>query len=167
MHGLPRRVLASALTSKHGPELHVGVILRSPKGSILDDKVFQQHEPMSSLTTDVQSGIKAFILQVSRRTFVKALDESGAVIMVPGGQAELVHTWRFFKQKEFVIYTRHKGASSTLGTKVHLWPSATISASITVSITDAHKVRGKLWGCQSTCRENVSFSRGRNFLIDM
>ena len=42
---------------------------------------------------------------------MKALDESGAVIMVPGGQAELVHTWRFFKQKEFVIYTRHKGAS--------------------------------------------------------
>ena len=42
---------------------------------------------------------------------MKALDESGAVIMVPGGQAELVHTWRFFKQKEFVIYTRHKGGA--------------------------------------------------------
>lgn len=47
--------------------------------------------------------------QVSRRTFVRALNEKGSVMLVPGGQAELVHTWRIKCRKEFVIYGRHKG----------------------------------------------------------
>eukprot|EP00884_Botryococcus_braunii_P007964 jgi/Botrbrau1/17169/Bobra.0157s0061.1 len=49
------------------------------------------------------------VRQVARQTFVKALRERGSVLMVPGGQAELVHTWRLHNNKEFVIYTRHKG----------------------------------------------------------
>jgi len=53
-------------------------------------------------------------VQVSRPTFVRALEEGGSVIMVPGGQAELVHTWRFFKRQEFVIYKRHKGGPRVL-----------------------------------------------------
>ena len=57
------------------------------------------------------------VLQVARGTFTKALQESRAVIMVPGGQAELVHTWRFFRRKEFVIYTRHKGVHTSLNAR--------------------------------------------------
>jgi 2-acylglycerol O-acyltransferase 2 len=30
-------------------------------------------------------------------------------MMVPGGQAELVQTWRLRRQREYVIYTKHKG----------------------------------------------------------
>jgi hypothetical protein len=52
-----------------------------------------------------------FHLQVARRTFVKALAERGSVVMVPGGQAELVHTWRLFQNKQFVICAHHKGMS--------------------------------------------------------
>ena len=47
--------------------------------------------------------------QVSRRTFVRALEEKGSVMMVPGGQAELVHTWRIKCKKEYVVYGKHKG----------------------------------------------------------
>lgn len=31
------------------------------------------------------------------------------MLMVPGGQAELVHTWRHRRKKEWVAYTRHRG----------------------------------------------------------
>ena len=41
---------------------------------------------------------------------MRALGQRGSVILVPGGQAELVHTGRLFRSKEFVIYTKHKGA---------------------------------------------------------
>jgi hypothetical protein len=49
--------------------------------------------------------------QVTRSTFIKALEERGSVILCPGGQSELVHTWRAFKShaREFCLYTRHKG----------------------------------------------------------
>ncbi|KAK9829305.1 hypothetical protein WJX72_005048 [[Myrmecia] bisecta] len=47
--------------------------------------------------------------QVSRRTFIRALNERGSVLLVPGGQAELVHTWRMFHNKQWVIYTKHRG----------------------------------------------------------
>ncbi|KAK9860433.1 hypothetical protein WJX84_011356 [Apatococcus fuscideae] len=51
---------------------------------------------------------------VARRTIIRALKDKGAVILVPGGQAELVLTWRMFRQnprgkREYVVYTRHKG----------------------------------------------------------
>ena len=49
------------------------------------------------------------IVQVSKTSFIRALDEKRAVIMIPGGQAELVLASRFFKKKEIVMYTRHKG----------------------------------------------------------
>lgn len=60
--------------------------------------------PVAQSAESALSGI-----QVSKPTFLRALEEKRAVMMVPGGQAELVHTWRFFKRKEFVIYTKHKG----------------------------------------------------------
>jgi hypothetical protein len=52
------------------------------------------------------------VLQVSKRTFLAALEERGAVMFCPGGQAELVHAWRSFlpeKQRELVLQKRHKG----------------------------------------------------------
>lgn len=49
------------------------------------------------------------VLQVARRTFIRALRERNSVILVPGGQAELIHTGRLFTNKEFVIYPKHKG----------------------------------------------------------
>ena len=52
--------------------------------------------------------------QVSRRTFVRALEEKGSVMLVPGGQAELVHTWRIKCKKEYVIYGKHKGQHRSL-----------------------------------------------------
>ncbi|WIA28105.1 hypothetical protein OEZ86_010685 [Tetradesmus obliquus] len=50
--------------------------------------------------------------QVSKRTFLSALAERGAVMFCPGGQAELVHAWRSFLpegQRQLVLQTRHKG----------------------------------------------------------
>ena len=47
--------------------------------------------------------------QVSRRTFVRALQDKGSVMLVPGGQAELVHTWRIKRRQEYVVYSGHKG----------------------------------------------------------
>ena len=58
--------------------------------------------------------------QVARRTFVRALGQRGSVILVPGGQAELVHTSRMFRSREFVIYTKHKGAPAGLTLLMHL-----------------------------------------------
>ena len=52
--------------------------------------------------------------QVSRRTFVRALEEKGSVMLVPGGQAELVHTWRIKCKKEYVVYGKHKGQHASL-----------------------------------------------------
>ena len=48
---------------------------------------------------------------VSRPSFERALNERGSVLIVPGGQAELVETWRMNKKinPEFCLYTRHKG----------------------------------------------------------
>ena len=34
-----------------------------------------------------------------------------AVILVPGGQAELLHTWRLFRRKELVVHCKHKGTA--------------------------------------------------------
>ena len=45
--------------------------------------------------------------QVSRRTFVRALQDKGSVMLVPGGQAELVHTWRIKHKKEYVAVSIH------------------------------------------------------------
>ncbi|KAF8072389.1 RCH2 [Scenedesmus sp. PABB004] len=49
--------------------------------------------------------------QVSRPTFLAALEEAGAIMFCPGGQAELVHTGRAFRAgaRELVLHTRHKG----------------------------------------------------------
>jgi hypothetical protein len=48
---------------------------------------------------------------VKRRTFVSTLREGRSVLVIPGGQAELVLTYRMFrKEPEYAIYTRHKGA---------------------------------------------------------
>lgn len=52
-------------------------------------------------------------MQVSRPTFVRALHQGRSVMLVPGGQAELVHTWKFFAKRQLVIYTRHKGQAPT------------------------------------------------------
>ncbi|CAK0784954.1 hypothetical protein CVIRNUC_008159 [Coccomyxa viridis] len=49
------------------------------------------------------------VRQVARRTFVRALNDRGSVILVPGGQAELIHTGRLRSRKEFVIYPKHQG----------------------------------------------------------
>ena len=47
---------------------------------------------------------------VSRRSFLRALREKGAVLLVPGGQAELVHTHRIARPtREFCVYRGHKG----------------------------------------------------------
>ena len=47
---------------------------------------------------------------VSRRSFLRALREKGAVLLVPGGQAELVHTHRIaHPTREFCVYRSHKG----------------------------------------------------------
>jgi hypothetical protein len=49
---------------------------------------------------------------VSKRTFLAALKERGAVMFCPGGQAELVHAWRSFlpeTQRELVLQKKHKG----------------------------------------------------------
>ena len=48
---------------------------------------------------------------VSRFSFKEALEERGSVIVVPGGQAELVETWRMCRRDnpEFCLYTKHKG----------------------------------------------------------
>ena len=61
-----------------------------------------------------RQGSSSAYLQVARRTFVRALQERGSVVLVPGGQAELVHTWRRTHHGEFVIYCRHKGAAHVL-----------------------------------------------------
>ena len=42
---------------------------------------------------------------------MRALQDKGSVMLVPGGQAELVHTWRIKHKKEYVVYGKHKGAS--------------------------------------------------------
>lgn len=57
--------------------------------------------------------------QVSRRTFVRALEEKGSVMLVPGGQAELVHTWRIKCKKEYVVYGKHKGQPPSLRLPAH------------------------------------------------
>ena len=56
--------------------------------------------------------------QVASRTFIRALRERGSVILVPGGQAELVHTGRLTRNREFVIYPKHKGPLTLLKTKI-------------------------------------------------
>jgi len=48
---------------------------------------------------------------VSRSTFVKCLRERGSVMLVPGGQAELVEAYKAAKKKDpsLVVCSRHKG----------------------------------------------------------
>ncbi|GAB4819039.1 hypothetical protein N2152v2_006085 [Parachlorella kessleri] len=47
---------------------------------------------------------------VKRRTFVATLREGRSVMLIPGGQAEMVLTYRMFRENpEYAIYTRHKG----------------------------------------------------------
>ena len=52
--------------------------------------------------------------QVARRTFIRALNDKRSVILVPGGQAELIHTGRLRSRKEFVIYPKHQGKKAAL-----------------------------------------------------
>lgn len=61
--------------------------------------------------TTVPSGDTACCSQVARRTFIRALNDRGSVILVPGGQAELIHTGRLRSKKEFVIYPKHQGVN--------------------------------------------------------
>lgn len=46
---------------------------------------------------------------VSRRTFEHTLRERRAVLVCPGGQAEMCLTNRLHRHKEFTVYSRHKG----------------------------------------------------------
>ncbi|PRW56972.1 Diacylglycerol O-acyltransferase 1 [Chlorella sorokiniana] len=46
---------------------------------------------------------------VSRRTFEHTLQERKAVLICPGGQAEMCLTNRLHRHKEFSVYSRHKG----------------------------------------------------------
>ena len=55
------------------------------------------------------SGEDACCSQVARRTFIRALNDRGSIILVPGGQAELIHTGRLRSRNEFVIYPKHQG----------------------------------------------------------
>lgn len=73
--------------------------------------------------------------QVSRRTFVRALQEKGSVMLVPGGQAELVHTWRIKRKKEYVVYSGHKGETpAPLTGDVHACCSAGFAAVLCVGM---------------------------------
>ena len=66
--------------------------------------------------------LKCCRFQVSRRTFIRALNQRGSVILVPGGQAELIHTGRLCSRKEFVIYPKHKGMPQHASTAAkRLW----------------------------------------------
>ena len=57
------------------------------------------------------------LTQVSKKTFLRALEDRGSVMLVPGGQAELVHTWKaHLKRPQYVVYTRHKG-----GPRLRVW----------------------------------------------
>eukprot|EP00210_Caulerpa_lentillifera_P003438 g3281.t1 len=50
------------------------------------------------------------VREVSRSTFVKALNEDGSVLLCPGGQEELVESYRATRQpQEIVFCSRHKG----------------------------------------------------------
>lgn len=50
------------------------------------------------------------VREVSRPTFVRALQEDRGVVLCPGGQEELVETYRVFRDpSELVVCTRHKG----------------------------------------------------------
>lgn len=46
--------------------------------------------------------------EVTKKTFIRALEERGSLIVVPGGQAELVETYKF-TEKKCALYTGHKG----------------------------------------------------------
>lgn len=50
-----------------------------------------------------------------RRTFEHTLQERGAVLICPGGQAEMCLTNQLHRHKEFSVYSRHKGALLGLG----------------------------------------------------
>ncbi len=55
-------------------------------------------------------GFARLLSQVSRRSVIRALEDKGSVMLVPGGQAELVHTHRASgRLREWVVYTGHKG----------------------------------------------------------
>jgi hypothetical protein len=47
--------------------------------------------------------------EITRQTFVRTLEQRNAILIVPGGQAELVLTSRFTTQREAAFYARHKG----------------------------------------------------------
>ncbi|GMH39261.1 hypothetical protein BSKO_07159 [Bryopsis sp. KO-2023] len=50
------------------------------------------------------------VRDVSRSTFIRALQEDRGVILCPGGQEELVETYRVFREpSELVVCNRHKG----------------------------------------------------------
>ena len=75
---------------------------------------------------------------MSRRTFLRALRERGAVLVCPGGQAEMCHTHRMERRAgaggapELVIHARHKGfcrvrpglSSAVFGAAFPEWASA-------------------------------------------
>jgi 2-acylglycerol O-acyltransferase 2 len=46
---------------------------------------------------------------VSRRTFEHTLRERGAVLICPGGQAEMCLTNRLHRHQEFTVYAGHRG----------------------------------------------------------
>ena len=46
---------------------------------------------------------------VSRRTFEHTLRERGAVLVCPGGQAEMCLTNRLHRHKEYTVFAGHKG----------------------------------------------------------
>lgn len=62
-----------------------------------------------------------------RRTFEHTLQERSAVLICPGGQAEMCLTNRLHRHKEFSVYSRHKGAQSR-GVGI-LWADGCVVAS--------------------------------------
>uniref|UniRef100_A0A1D2A7N3 Diacylglycerol O-acyltransferase n=1 Tax=Auxenochlorella protothecoides TaxID=3075 RepID=A0A1D2A7N3_AUXPR len=51
---------------------------------------------------------------VTRRSFLRALRERGSVLLVPGGQAELVHTHRIFTAREYCFVRVAQQAQASL-----------------------------------------------------
>lgn len=89
----------------------VGVLLKSRQCTdhLACWRVHLQQLGHTSILSCIWQNVSPEGMQVARKTFVRALRETGSVILVPGGQAELLHTWRLFRRKEFVIHCRHKG----------------------------------------------------------
>ena len=64
---------------------------------------------------------------VSRRTFEHTLRERRAVLICPGGQAEMCLTQRLHRHKQFTVYSGHKGERGSVGGLRQRSPAAVCS----------------------------------------